>query len=100
MNLEGRKSNIYYDSSGKQILEGDLLKVYHFGKGNKTRYMYHVAVIEETLDFPVMSVRDYNSNKPHCRMYVLCDNKHRSFYGAKIIHQKNYTSKRLKIKIK
>jgi len=100
MNLEGRKSNIYYDETGKQILVGDLLKVYHYGNGNKTRYMYHVAVMEETQDFPVMSIRHYNYIKPHCRLYVVCDNDNRMYYGAKIISEMfNGDTKRLKIKL-
>lgn len=100
MNLEGRKSNTYFDNTGKQILVGDLLKVYHYGRGNRTRYMYHVTVMEETKDFPVMSIRDYNAVKPHCRMYVLCDNEQRVNYSAKIIHECYSEEKRQKIKVK
>jgi len=47
MTLEQRKDNTYYDKTGKQILVGDLLKVYHFGSGNQTQYMYFVVVMEE-----------------------------------------------------
>lgn len=71
MNLEGRKNNIYYDQTGKQILVGDLLKVYHFGKGNRTQYMYHVAVMEETKDFPVMALRCYTKDKPHYSVMLM-----------------------------
>lgn len=99
MNLEGMKSNIYFDKTGKQILSGDLLKVYHYGRGNKTRYMYHVVVIEETKDFPVMSGKDYDSAKPHYRFYVMCDNEQRIYHTAKIIYGKDWQAKRLKIKI-
>lgn len=99
MTLEGRMNNVYFDCTGKQILVGDLLKVYHYGSGNQTRYMYHVAVMEETKDFPVMSVRDYDSVTPHCRMYVVADNEQRVIYRAKIIHEKDWQTKRQKIKI-
>lgn len=97
MNLEGRKNNTYFDKTGKQILVGDLLKVYHFGGGNKTQYMYHVAVMEETPDFPVMAVKAHYADKPHCRMYVLADNEQRVYMGAKIISGEDWRTKRLQI---
>ncbi len=93
------KDNTYYDQTGKQILVGDLLKVYHFGSGNRTRYMYHVAVMEETLDFPVMAVTGYQGEKPHCRMYV-CTNKNTRIYEmAKIISELDFQTKRKRVKI-
>jgi hypothetical protein len=98
MDLEGRKNNVYFDQTGKQILVGDLLKVYHFGKGNRTHYMYHVAVMEETKDFPVMAARDYTATKPHYRLYVLCDNEQRVYKTAKIVHTKDWETKRQRIK--
>ena len=85
MNLEGRKNNVYFDQTGKQILVGDLMKVYHFSAGKRKHYMYHVAVMEETQDFPVMAVSAYYTTKPHCRMYVLADNEQRVYKDAKII---------------
>jgi hypothetical protein len=99
MNLEGRKDNTYYDQTGKQILVGDLLKVYHFGKGNRTQYMYHVAVMEETQDFPVMALRCYTKDKPHYRLYVVCDNEQRVYRTAKIINMHDWESKRKRIKV-
>ena len=98
LTLEERKNNVYFDNSGKQILVGDLLKVYHYGNGNKTRYMYHVAVMEETQDFPVMSIRDYDVVKPHCRMYILC-NEQRVIKSSKIISERDFETKRQKITI-
>lgn len=98
MNLEGRKNNIYFDKNGIQILEGDLLKVWHFiGARRKINYMYHVAVIEQTKDFPVMSIRDYDKEKPHCRLYVLCDNEERMYKDAEIISERDWETERLKI---
>ena len=98
MNLEGRKNNTYFDKTGKQILVGDLLKVYHFGKGNRTHYMYHVVVMEES-DFPVMAARDYTANKPHYRLHVLCDNEQRVYKSAKIIGEHDWETKRQRIKL-
>jgi len=99
MNLEGRKNNVYYDKKGVQILEGDLLKVWHFiGARRKVNYMYLVTVIEETKDFPVMSLRDYHSDKPHCRLYVLCDNEQRMCKDAEIVDQRYWEKPRLKLK--
>lgn len=100
MNLEGRKNNVYFDKTGKQILVGDLLKVYHFGKGNRTQYMYHVVVMEETKDFPVMAFRCYTKEKPHYRAYVVCDNEQRVYLDAKIINMQDWRTKRQKLKIK
>jgi hypothetical protein len=73
------------------------LKIYHFGSGNKTQYVYHVAVMEETNDFPVMALRCYTENKPHCRMYVLADNERRMYEKAEIINMHDYRSARKKI---
>lgn len=97
--LEILKDNTYYDQSGKQILVGDLLKVYHYGRGNRTRYMYHVAVIEQTIDFPVMAVSAHWTDKPHCRMYVCCNNE-RVYETAKIISEHDFRTERKYITIK
>lgn len=99
MNLEGRKNNTYFDQTGRQILEGDLLKVYHFNIGKTKRYMYHVVVMEGG-DFPVMACRAHYADKPHYRLYVVADNEQRVYRGAKIIATKDWETKRLKIKIK
>jgi hypothetical protein len=98
MTLEQRKDNTYFDQTGKQILEGDLLKVFHFRSKNRNRYMYHVVVMEETGSFPVMSIKSHYANKPHCRMYILCNNEKRIYLDAKIIASKGTSIKREKIK--
>lgn len=61
--------------------------------------MYHVVVMEETKDFPVMAIKGYNSGKPHCRMYVLANNEQRVFKDAKIISEMDFSTKRQKIKV-
>ena len=99
MTLEERKDNTYYDQSGKQILVGDLLKVFHFMSRNRNYYMYHVVVMEETQDFPVMSVKAHYSDKPHCRMYVVANNPQRVYLSAKIIGELDWQTKRKKIKV-
>ena len=98
MTVEERKDNTYYDQTGKQILVGDLLKVFHFRTGKRNYYMYHVAVMEETEDFPVMSVSAHWTTKPHCRLYVLCDNENRLYKDAKIIGERDWQTKRKRIK--
>jgi hypothetical protein len=98
MNLEQRKDNTYFDKTGKQVLVGDLLKVFHFRSRNKDYYMYHVVVMEETKDFPVMAVKDYYSDKPHCRMLSLAMNEQRVYFNAKIIAVRDWETKRLRIK--
>ncbi len=92
------KDNTYYDQTGKQILVGDLLKVYHFGSGRGTHYMYHVAVMEETQDFPVMAISAHYTTKPHCRMYVIADGQ-RVYRTAKIIGERDWETARKRIKV-
>lgn len=99
MTLEERKNNTYFDQTGKQILVGDLLKVVHFRLRNRNHYMFHVVVMEQTKDFPVMAVKDYYADKPHCRMFVVANNSQRIYQDAKIIGTKDWETKRLKIKI-
>lgn len=96
LTLEERKNNIYFDKKGRQILEGDLLKVYHFRTKRKINYMYHVVVIEQG-EFPVMSGRDYDSDNPHYRFYVVANDK-RVYESAEIVYEKDFQAKRLKIK--
>lgn len=98
MNLEERKDNTYFDKKGKQILVGDLLKVYHFSVGKRKHYMHQVVVLEDKNDFPVFSLKDYTADKPHCRMYVVCNNPQRIFFGAEIIAVHDYQTKRKRIK--
>jgi len=99
MDLEGRKNNEYFDSTGKQILVGDLLEVFHFRTKRKIFYMHHVAVMEETSPFPVMAMRCYHKTKPHYRLYVVCDNPQRVYFGARIINEIDFQAKRKKIKV-
>lgn len=103
MDLESRKNNLYFDQSGKQILVGDLLKVFHFRSRNRNYYMYKVVVMEgvqgDDKNFPVMSIQSYYENKPHCRMYVLCNNEQRVFSQGKIISMRDWETKRQKIKV-
>lgn len=97
--LEILKDNTYYDHTGKQILVGDLLKIYHYGHGNRTRYMYHVVVMEETKDFPVMAVKGHYADEPHCRMYVCANKETRVYEAAKIIGTKDWETERNRIKV-
>ena len=98
MNLEARKDNTYYDQTGKQILVGDLLKVYHYKLRKRHYYMYRVVVMEETKDFPVMACKVHHALLPHYRLYVVVD-KQRVYADAKIIGHKDWQTKRLKIKV-
>lgn len=96
------KDNTYYDQTGKQILVGDLLKVIHFysgRNGKKVNYMYHVVVMEETKDFPVMAVSAHWTTKPHCRMYSCANKQTRIYEKARIISELDFETKRKRIKI-
>ena len=98
MTLEQRKDNTYFDQNGKQILVGDLLRVFHFRDRKKIHYGYHVVVMEETSSFPVMACRAYYESSLY-RLHVVCDNEQRVFETAKIVYEKDFETKRLKIKI-
>ncbi len=93
------RDNTYYDQTGKQILVGDLLKVFHFKIRKRTHYMYHVVVMEETKDFPVMAVKGHYADKPHCRMYVCCHRGTRVYSQAKIISELDFETNRKRIKV-
>lgn len=99
MTIEERKDNTYYDQTGKQILVGDLLKVFHFRSKRRNYYMYLVVVMEETKSFPVMALKAHYADKPHCRMYVVANNSKRVYHNAKIIHEQHFEVKRKKIKV-
>lgn len=99
MNIDQNKDKTYFDKSGKEILIGDLLKVFHFKSRNKTYYMHHVVVMEQTKDGEVMAVASHWKNIPHCRMSVCCNNAQRVYKTAKIIGEKDWETKRKRIKI-
>lgn len=91
--------NTYFDQTGKQILHGDLLKTFHFKNGKRTHYMYHVVVFERFSGFNIMAVKAHYAKKPHAKMFVLANNKQRVYHSAKIIAEKNWQTKRKKIKV-
>ncbi len=41
------EKNIVYDKTGRRIYPGDLLRTLHYGRGRGTRYLYHVAVMQD-----------------------------------------------------
>ena len=96
MTIEERQNNTYYDNTGKQILEGDLLKIFHFKSKRKNHYMYHVVVMEIGT-FPVLACKEHYEDKPHYRLFQIVEN--RVYRNAKIIGEKDWSSKRLKINI-
>jgi hypothetical protein len=98
MDLEGRKNNVYFDQTGRQILVGDLLKVFHFKTGKRNYYMYHVAVMQETKSFPVLAFKTHYGENPHYRAYVVANNQ-RAILSSKIIAFRDWETKRQKIKI-
>lgn len=99
MTLEGRKDNTYYDQTGRQILAGDLLKVFHFKSEKISHYIYLVVVMEESQDFPVMAMCDYWNPKPYYRMYVAADNEQRVYKDAEIIAMKDNDTERKQIEV-
>ena len=81
-------TNTYFDKTGKQILPGDLLKVFHFRSKNKNYYMYHIVVIDEEDGSPEMALKTYCSDKIHCRMVGVANNTERVYFDAKFIAEK------------
>lgn len=98
MTLEQRKDNTYFDQTGKQIIAGDLLKVYRGRRGRKKHYDYQVVVMEQST-FPVLALKDYNAEKPHARLYIFADNEQRVFADALIIDVRDVETIRKKIKV-
>lgn len=98
---EDWKDNTYYDKKGRQILSGDLLKVFHFYIGKKKKaYMYLIPIIEDTtFGYPMMRLRAHYTTQTHCFMFYLCDNEKRVYKEAEIIGMKDWQTKRKKIKI-
>ena len=92
------EDNTYFDQTGRQILAGDLLRVYHFSSRNKNYYMYHIVVMEEVKGVPIMACKVHHADKPHYRMVVAANNPQRVFFEAKIISVKDWETKRKKIK--
>lgn len=99
MTLDQRKDNTYFDKNGKQILVGDLLKVFHFRTRKKIHYLYRVVVMDETHTFPVMAFKEYYEDKPHCPMFLVASNAQRVYHDAEIISEKDWETKRKKIKV-
>ena len=97
--MESGHDQVFYDQTGKQILVGDLLKVFHFRSRNRNYYMFLVTVMEETKDIPVMACKVHYADKPHCRMYVVANNPQRVYFDAKIIGVEDWETKRKKIKV-
>lgn len=89
--------NTFYDKTGKQILVGDLLKVFHFRVRNRNYYMFHVVVMDEAKDFPAMACKEHFADKPHYRMQIVANNPQRIYLDAKIIATKDWETKRKKI---
>jgi len=89
--------NKVFDKTGTQILEGDLLKVHHYGQGTQKRYYYLVVVNEQINTTSFLSVRDYNSQYPHGRLYVMSDHQ-RVVQHAKIVYRMDDRTRRERIK--
>ena len=93
------KDNTYFDQTGKQILVGDLLKVFHFRSGKRNYYYHRVVVLEDFKDFPVMALKAHYADKPHYKMFVVANNPQRVYFSAKIVDTLDWQTKRKRIKI-
>ena len=85
---------IIYDKKGRQILEKDLLKVYHFGFKRK-HYMYHVATKDKD---GYWKGRCYTEDVPHYNLAAVTDENY-ILKSYEIINMHDWETKRQKIKI-
>jgi hypothetical protein len=90
--------NLFFDKKGKQILEGDLLKVFHFRTRSKIYYTYNVVVKVQNEKGEFFMIKDYSADKPHCLLWVAASNSERIFKKAEIIAG-DWQAKRKRIKI-
>jgi hypothetical protein len=83
----------YYDECGNEIMEGDLLRVYHFRhyKRRKLCYMYHVAILVDDRGKLYWQGKEYhrNENKGHYNLRAVADPKTRVIHGTQIIDSKD-----------
>lgn len=85
---------IIFDKKGVQIIEHDLLKVFHFYIGrNKKSYMFHVAVKD---DRGYWQGRAYNSNNAHYNLAAVC-NTNFQLKEYEIINRYDWITKRIRM---
>ena len=79
----------YFDKAGNQIMENDLLQVYHFRerRRRKVHYMYHVVVLEEFKGKKYWSGREYfkEGNRGHYFLRAVADKETRKINHSLII---------------
>ena len=91
----------YYDQSGNEIHEGDLLKVFHFKTRHKIYYMYHVAIRQDVDGVLWWSGKDYNRHdgKGHYWFLATANKETGIMQGVQIINRakwdENFKTKRI-----
>ena|ERR1700743_713253 len=79
----------YYDETGMEIREGDLLQVYHFRhyRRRQKKYMYHIAILQEQPEGYWWSGKEYNrsENKGHYWLKAVANKETGIIKGTRII---------------
>lgn len=92
--LDPRERKCYYDETGMEIQEGDLLKVFHFisYRHRKKEFMYQIVVLEEYNGFHWWSAKDYYvpGEKGHYRLFAVASKETGIIRGTRIIASKEY----------
>lgn len=83
-----------YDETGKQILPGDLLKVYHYTarRNRKKHYLYKIALNYEGY----WGANDFDAEDKS--RHILQFDQRNVCVGAKVVYEKDWETKRKKIK--
>jgi hypothetical protein len=82
----------YYDQAGNEIMEGDLLRVWHFrGARRKVYYMYQIAVLIERKGKTYWGGKDYHvpENKNHYWLRAVANEETRQLMSALVVDCKD-----------
>lgn len=92
--IDPRERKCYYDETGLEIQEGDLLKVFHFRHCRRREkiYMYHIAILQEWSGKYWWAGKDYNRSgeKGHYHLRAVADKETGIIRGTRIIASKNW----------
>ena len=87
--IDLRERKCYYDETGMEIGEGDLLQVYHFRHYIRKQkiYMYHVAILEESQGTFWWAGKEYNRHdgRGHYWLKAVANKETGIIRGTKVI---------------
>lgn len=86
------KEQPYFDEIGNEIMEGDLLRIFHFrGARRRVHYMYHIAVLSECSGKLYWSAKAYHvpGNKGHYWLKAIADIETRRLHGVVVLDSRD-----------